>query len=89
MNSILWYLRGIADIRSFADVVAMPKIFMWDLQCAIARFLLDKTEIGDAVVAEHTLRKHLQRAKELGASIYCVYHACDANNCPNDGAHRE
>ena len=48
------YLDG---IYSVADVLAIPKLMVMDIRQAVARFLLDHTEIGKAVVVEHNMRE--------------------------------
>jgi hypothetical protein len=30
---------------------------------------------------ERALRWHLERARQLNAYVYCVYHACDMKDC--------
>jgi len=57
---------------------------MYDAKIAIARFLLDHTSIGNAVVHEAAFRRLCDRARELGADVYCVFHDCDAHDCPED-----
>lgn len=36
---------------------------------------------------ERWYRWHLARVRALGCEIYCVYHACDATKCLDDGSH--
>lgn len=81
MESFGWYARLVGSVRSFADAVAVPKIVVGDVRATVARFLLDHTKFGDAVIVEWSMRQHLARAERLGAAVYCVYHGCDAEDC--------
>jgi hypothetical protein len=60
--------------------------FAYGIRQKVARVLLD-TELGKAIITEWFFREHLQRARDLDCGVYCIYHACDAKKCPDDGAH--
>lgn len=79
---LAWYLRLVADVRSVGDALAVPKIVAMNMREAAARFILDKTKLGDAIRVELSTRWHSARAEALGSSCYCVYHACDVKDCP-------
>lgn len=71
----------ILDVRTLADAIAVPKLMAMDIRSAVAKFLLDKTKIGEAVIVEERFRYTLKRARELKCDVYC-YHDCDSKNCP-------
>lgn len=82
-----WYLRGLLDINSVADAVAVPKIWKHYLRSEVARWLLDHTWIGPAIRFELSIRSSVAHARAIKAEAYCLYHGTDTRNCPADGVH--
>lgn len=76
-----WF-RMILDVGTLGDAAAVPKLIAMDVRQAVARFLLDKTKIGEAVIVEERFRYTLKRARELKCDVYCCYHDCDSKDCP-------
>jgi len=86
MNSLSWYIRCLLDTRSVEDALALPQILARDVRKNIARFLIDKTKIGEAVIVEWSFRRAAEEARRINTDNFCIHHWCDGKDCPS-GAH--
>ncbi len=64
----------------YAAVVRFPLL---DARRMLATFLLDHTgALGREIQSEVLYRRSLAKATAIGSDCFCVFHDCDARDCP-------
>lgn len=78
-------LSGEALAWTADDWLAVPQLLRHDAEQILARVVLASL-LGRAVASEVLIQRAVTWAKDRDCDVYCLYHGCDALDCP-PGSH--